>query len=1015
LIRLRTIKSKYLFNLANSGDRKSAGLYVHLLQKHELHICLLKDRSMQKAFSGIHSTDHDEMRLRELASYSFLRAGCDESIDEIVKLAARVFGVPASLLSFVEHDVQWFPARTGFDLCETSRDLSFCAHALDGREVLVVPDAREDDRFQTNALVTGDPFIRFYAGAPLITSKGHVLGTLCIIDSKARSSFSDEDRKTLQALAKLAMDQLEIKRLSEMRRAALCLNRTSPDGILHMNAAGLITYANRSARAIFGYHKDELVNGPINRLLPKTLQRKMAAVVRKFNRAGTEFLSFSPIEAIGLHKSGGEIPIEFSAGIWTSNHSFCMGVIIRDISDRKRREASFEMLFEGNPIPMWIFDAESLNFLAINDAACELYGYTQQQALRMSALDMRPAAERDDIRATIAGFADFYQSPEPGTHLAANGKLLRILTFARRLRHKGKDCVVVANVDVTDREQAQNELASTQIFLNAVVESIPSMVFVKEAADGKFVLLNRAGEKLLGTSRDELIGKSDFDLFDHDDAVRFRKADSDVVESGELITIENEPLATPNGVRSLRTQKIGVPDKDGKPRYLLGISEDVTEKLKVEERNRHLSLHDILTDLPNRHSFQIALKQALQDDQPFALIMVDLDRFKAVNDTLGHQAGDDLLRQLAGRMLSVMGDSDTIARLGGDEFGLIHRGRNANEISARKLSDDIISVLTRPCPVDGHLISIGCSVGIAVRPIHGTTADLLIKRADLALYAAKVSGQGGARFFEAAMEEQADRDRLLRDELLSALAQGQFQLNFQPIVDAATEHIVCCEALLRWVHPTLGSISPTEFIPAAESSGLIVQIGQWVLEEACQQASKWPRNVRVAVNLSPRQFAGFGLAAGVAKALAISGLAPDRLELEITESVFLSDSDENIRLLTDLKNLGVRIALDDFGTGYSSLAYLRKFSFDKLKIDRSFITEVSESPESLAIVRAVIGLGRSFSATVTAEGVEKQRQAECLLSEGCEQFQGYLFGKPADARDLMERLFEPSKRRPSAG
>lgn len=970
---------------------------------------------MQHAFSEIHLTDYDEMRLRELASYSFLRARCDESLNGIVQLAARMFGVPTSLLSFVDHDVQWFPARTGFDPCETSRDLSFCAHALDGPEMLVVPDAREDERFRTNALVTSDPFIRFYAGAPLITSNGYVLGTLCIIDERARDNFSDQDRESLRALAKLAMDQLELKRLSEIRRAALCLNRTSPDAILHLNAAGLITYANRSARSIFGYQKDELINGPIDRLLPKTLQRKMAAVVRKFNRAGTEFLTFSPIEAIGLHKSGGDIPIEFSAGIWTSNDSFCIGVIIRDISDRKRREASFEMLFERNPIPMWIFDAESFNFLAVNDAACALYEYSRQQALGMNALDMRPAAERDEIRATIAGFADFYQSPEPGTHLTATGKSLRVLTFARRLRHKGRDCVVVANVDVTDREQAQNELASTQIFLNAVVESIPSMVFVKEASDGKFVLLNRAGEKLLGTSRHELIGKSDFDLFDHDDAVRFRQADSEVVASGDLVTIENEPLSTPRGIRSLRTQKIGVPDKDGKPRYLLGISEDVTEKLKVEERNRHLSLHDILTDLPNRYSFQTALKHSLEDAQPFALIMVDLDRFKAINDTLGHQAGDDLLRQMAGRMLSVVGENDVLARLGGDEFGLIHDGKNVDEVSARRLSDDIISVLTQPCVVDGHSITIGCSVGIAIRPDHGTTADMLIKRADLALYAAKATGEGGARFFEAAMEAQADRERRLRDELSSALAQGQFHLNFQPIVDAATEEIVCCEALLRWVHPTLGSISPVEFIPAAETSGLIVQIGQWALEEACRQAFKWPRNVRVAVNLSPRQFAGFGLAAGVAKALAISGLAPDRLELEITESVFLSDSDENIRVLTDLKNVGVRIALDDFGTGYSSLAYLRRFSFDKLKIDQSFITDVSESPESLAIVRAVIGLGRSFSATVTAEGVEDRRQAERLLTEGCQQFQGYLFGRPANVTDLTKYFFVATESYPSKG
>ena len=954
--------------------------------------------------------DIETKRLQELASYSFLRLANDPSFDHIVKLAAKIFNVPTSLLSFVEHDAQWFAAQTGFEPCETSRDVSFCAHALEGPDVLVVPDAQADKRFRKNALVTGDPFIRFYAGAPLITSNGNILGTLCVIDQKPRHDFCDADREMLRGLARLAMDQMEMRRLSEMRRAALCLNRTSPDAIIHINAAGLIIYANRAARAIFGYSKEELINGAINRLLPENLQRKMAAVVRKFRRANAEFLSFAPIESVGLHKTGSTIPIEFSAGIWTSNQSFCMGVIVRDIADRKRREASFEMLFDRNPIPMWIFDTETLDFVAFNDAACSLYGFSRQQALTKNALDIRLPEEREDIRCTITNFGDFYQSDKAGVHLTSNGEKLKVLTFARRLRHNGKDCVVVANIDVTKREEAENELASTKIFLNAVVESIPSMVFVKEASDGRFVLLNKTGEDLLGISRHDLIGKTDFDLFEPDEAERFRDADREVVASGELATIENEPLSTPAGMRALRTQKVGVPDANGNPRYLLGISEDVTERLKVEQQNRHLSLHDILTDLPNRHSFQTALEATLRSGLPFALVMIDLDRFKAVNDTLGHHAGDELLRQLSRRILSVKGEDDMIARLGGDEFGLIHAGESVGEASVHDLIGRITSVINQPFTVDGHKVTIGCSLGMVISPDHGLTRDVLIKRADLALYAAKSSGQGGLRTFENSMEEKADRERRLRDELISALPNNQFHLNFQPIVDAGSSKIVCCEALLRWDHPTLGPISPAEFIPAAETSGMIVAIGQWVLEQACLHAAEWPADVKIAVNLSPRQFAGFNLAAGVARALGNSGLAPDRLELEITESVFLSDSQDNIQILNELKSLGVRIALDDFGTGYSSLAYLRKFSFDKLKIDRSFVTDVARSKENLAIVRAVVGLGRSFAAIVTAEGVENVEQHDCLKAEGCDQFQGYLFSRPVSAsvlRDLFERLDAP--------
>jgi diguanylate cyclase (GGDEF)-like protein/PAS domain S-box-containing protein len=942
----------------------------------------------------------ERARLAEVASFRFLRASAEPVFDEIVRIAARIFNVPTCLLSLVDEDIQWFAARTGYDPCETSRGVSFCAYALGSDRVLVVPDARRDMRFCNNPLVTGEPHIRFYAGAPLVTSEGNILGTLCVIDQKPRDGFSAEDAEMLRSMAKMAVDQLELKRLSEMQRAALCVNQTSPDAIIHMSSEGLITYANDGAFRISGYVKEELINQPISKILPAKLRRKMAAAVRKFTHSKAEFLSFKPVEGVALTKANGEIPVEFSAAIWGSHDGFSMGLIVRDITERKRREASFEMLFDRNPIPMWICDSETLDFVAINDAACALYGLTRPQALAKNAMDLHLEEEREEIRAAIASFGEFYQSETPGTQLTVTGKPLRILIFARRLHHHGKDCVVVANINVTEREKAESDLASTQIFLNAVIESIPSMVFVKEARDGRFVLLNKAGEKLLGTTRDKLIGKSDFDLFEHADAERFREKDQQVVASGGLVTIENEPLTTPNGIRTLRTQKVSVPDVEGNTRYLLGISEDVTEKLRIEERNRHLSLHDILTDLPNRLSFQTAIQHKLSRPEPFALMMIDLDRFKAVNDTLGHAAGDDLLRQVSQRLNSVKSQDDMLSRLGGDEFGLVHPFGPDGQDGAIRLAERLVAMLCEPFLVEGQLTTIGCSVGIAMRPDHGAHADVLMKRADLALYAAKATSDGGVLVFEPAMEDRTERERLLREELKHALAHRQLDVHYQPIIDASSGDVVCCEALLRWTHPKLGTISPTEFIPAAEATGLIVSIGQFVLETACRDATSWPRNINVAVNLSPRQFSGFGLPAAVARALQSSGLAPERLELEITESVFLSDTQDNMNILSDLKNLGVRIALDDFGTGYSSLSYLRKFSFDKLKIDQSFITEVAHSGESLAIVRAVIGLGRSFSAVVTAEGVEDIDQYERLRAEGCDQVQGYLISKPVPLEGL---------------
>lgn len=670
----------------------------------------------------------------------------------------------------------------------------------------------------------------------------------------------------------------------------------------------------------------------------------------------------------------------------------------------------FAELFDRSPVPAWIFDIATLNFVAVNPAACALYGFAPGALDGRSILDIHPTADWAGTRRnakSLGRVGTFFAPNQCFTHVKANGARIKVLIFAQRTTYNGRDCGIVWPIDVTERERAAVELKGTQIFLDAIVESIPSMVFVKDATDGRFVLLNKAGEALLGVDRRDLVGKTDFDLFDEDDARRFRAADQAVVASGKLVCIENEPLATPNGQRSLRTQKIFVPDIDGKPRYLLGISEDVTEKLRTEERSRHLALHDVLTDLPNRLKFQDILDAELarQDgEDDFVLLLLDLDRFKAVNDSFGHHAGDDLLRQAARRMRAYAGPNDIIARLGGDEFGVIHRGE-ISETSAARLAQNLIGALSEPFHVDGDIVSIGCSAGLALRSKHGQSADALMKRADLALYAAKATGKGDYAWFEFSMEESADRQRILRDELSLALEKDQLFLNYQPIVCTRSGRIVCFEALLRWNHPERGLVSPAEFIPVAESSGLIDPIGRWVIQKACTEAAKWPNDIRVAVNLSPRQFSGFGLVADVIHALDVSYLPPQRLELEITESIFLNDSADNLRILGQLKQLGIRIALDDFGTGYSSLAYLRRFPFDKLKIDRSFITDMTTTPENLAIVRAVIGLGKSFGAVVTAEGVETEAELACLARKGCDQAQGFLLGRPMTA-DAVHGLFD---------
>ena len=962
---------------------------------------------MDQVAKNAASTDYEVRRLQQLAKYDVRAAEGDALLDSLVTLAMQVFNVPTALVSFVEREKQLLKARAGFDRCETDRNISFCSHALTSDEVLVVLDAASDERFASNPLVTGEPGIRFYAGAPLVTPSGYVLGTVCLIDPKPRVEFNENERSKLRSMAAMAMHHLEVKRLSETRRSALCLNRTSNDGIFHMLQDGTVTYANRAAREMFGYLRVEILGKSIGALLPPKLNSRMLASVRRFSNSDQEFQSFPTVESSGVRSNGEHFPIEFSAGIWSSDGSVRMGCIVRDVSEKKQRDASFEMLFERNPVPMWIFNAASLRFVSINDAACALYEYSKSEALRLSALDIRLPEERDAVSVTIANFGEFYQSSVPGTQLTASGRQLRILTFARRLRYGGEDCVLVANIDVTESERSVMELNRTQIFLDAVVESLPSMLFVKDAQDGRFVLLNKAGEKLLGVARQDLIGKTDFDLFAPEDAARFREADKAVITAGEPVTIDNEIVSTPIGRRSLRTQKVGVPDANGSPRYLLGVSEDVTERLKIEDRNRHLSLHDILTDLPNRRAFQISLDAFLAEPKRFGVMLMDLDGFKTINDSLGHQAGDNLLIQLSSRLRATKGDGDFLARLGGDEFGIIHT--SSTRKSADRLAKRLANAIRRPYKIDGREVVIGGSVGIALRSDE-VSADTLIKRADLALYAAKASSTHRTAFFTPAMEERADTERVLREELAVALQNSQLTVHYQPIVDTKSGKIVCCEALVRWHHPLLGQVPPSDFIPIAETSGLIEPIGKWVLEQACREAANWPADVRVAVNLSPKQFSGFNLPAMVTKALHKAAILPSRLELEITESVFLSNSEDNLRTLNDLKQLGVSIALDDFGTGYSSLAYLSSFSFDKLKIDRSFTDGLLTSPGKLAIVRAVIGLGRSYSAIVTAEGVETEEQYQKLTEKGCDQCQGYLIGRPVSSETIRGILIADSRR-----
>ena len=551
--------------------------------------------------------------------------------------------------------------------------------------------------------------------------------------------------------------------------------------------------------------------------------------------------------------------------------------------------------------------------------------------------------------------------------------------------------------------QSQDKLGRQKILLDTALENMSQGLAMFDA-EGRVILWNERYARMTGVPSTSLQGRLLVDLF------RMRKAAGNFADEPEkaFARIMAEVRLGQSSVRTMETAKgrsiraIKEPMPGG---GWVATFEDITAWREAQEKLAHLAHHDALTGLSNRTKFREDLVDALhraKRDGRVAVLCLDLDHFKEINDTLGHPIGDDLLKEVAGRLNASIREDDTIARLGGDEFAVVQVGTNPSEWSS--LAERLVEILGAPYTVQGHQLNIGVSIGIAVAPDDGEDPDQLLRNADMALYRAKEDGRSTYRFFEIGMDARVQARRLLEIDLRAALTRQEFEVYYQPIHELKTDQITGFEALIRWKHPLRGIISPLDFIPLAEETGLIGPIGDWILRKACMDAAGWSKDVRVAVNLSPIQFKNPNLVQSVTSALAVSRLAPDRLELEITESALLQDNEATLAALRRLRSFGVRIAMDDFGTGYSSLSYLHSFPFDKIKIDRSFIRELASRQNSMAIVRAVTGLGRSMGISIVAEGVETVEQLSLLRSEGCNEVQGFLFNRPRPARDVEKML-----------
>ena len=681
-----------------------------------------------------------------------------------------------------------------------------------------------------------------------------------------------------------------------------------------------------------------------------------------------------------------------------------------DITELKRREASFRLLFESNPIPMWVYEHGSLRFLAVNDAAIAHYGYSRDQFLAMTLLDIRPPQDKEKLRQDLKTLAHNLPQGRPRRHTKADGTQIDVAIYAQDLQYEGHDARLVAVIDITAQKRAENDLRDTREFLRTIIENVPAAIYVKELSEFRYVLVNRAGEQFFSLPREEIIGKTPHDFFPQDAADTIVARDRQALQDDQdHIYGENPIHSSANGWENISVRRIVVRDADNNPQYLLTVIENLTGQRQAEARAARLALHDALTDLPNRaafnESFESTLKRSAAANESFALMSIDLDRFKEINDLFGHSVGDALLCEVSRRLQAAMGGA-FVARLGDDEFAVIAANSFRLEAAA-ELAEELLHVMAEEFVIQGQRIRASLSIGVAVYPTDGIDGITLLGNADAALYRAKADGRGTVRFFQADMDKRLREQRALHHDLSSAIDRRELVLHYQPQATIGGD-IIGLEALVRWDHHSRGLVPPGVFIPIAEETGLILPIGEWILRVVCREAASWPKPLQIAINLSPVQFRHGDLPALIHEILLETGLQPDRLELEITESVLIDNFSKGTSILRRLKSLGVRIAMDDFGTGYSSLSYLQSFPFDKIKIDQAFISNVERNAQSATIVRAVIGLAKGLGLPVLAEGVETKEQLAFLTKEACDQVQGYFVGRPYPVEHYAELIGRPA-------
>lgn len=679
-----------------------------------------------------------------------------------------------------------------------------------------------------------------------------------------------------------------------------------------------------------------------------------------------------------------------------------------DVSDQRRLSRQLastkqflETVLDNVPACVAAKNIEDGRYIFANTAYERFWGFSRDLVVGKNARELFAPSSAASIEATdkaALNSPDGQFRNEFEVERGGERRMVASIRIAVRDESNRPGFLLLVFEDITDRRSLSQELESTKKFLELVVDNIPVALIVEQVKDGRYLLANRSAETILNRRREEATGLTASDIFNAKEAKLIIARDEAAIKKRGMIT-EEHPISTKDGLRLFLTRRATVLGDAGEPQYLIKTHEDVTDRRQTESRMAHMAYHDGLTDLPNRAAFLQALTQMIEacegTSEEFAVLCVDLDGLKEVNDVFGHALGDKLLIEVAQR-LQDSARGGVVARLSGDEFGLIIDGKQPE--AGLALAQQIGESVAREFQIDGRPVRAGVTTGMSIFPHNGTDGASLLANAGAALFRAKQKSRGTISLYQPEMDQQIRDRRVLHQDLSMAIKNGELSLAFQPQGAArhsvAESEIIGFEALARWQHPVRGQVSPAEFIPIAEESGLIVEMGEWILREACREAASWPKPLQVAVNLSPAQFMHGDVVGLVHSILIETGLAPGRLELEITEGVLIEDFDRGLALLRRLKALGVRISMDDFGSGYSSLSYLQAFPFDKIKIDRAFIINLGRNPQSAAIVRAVIDLGHGLEMSIIAEGVETVDQLAFLAKEGCDGVQGYLLGKP---------------------